>query len=185
MRPEVRETFNWQAQYIPRIRAIVGAYLLQPATLEQDQREATDLIVLEALKGPRIACRVRTPKYATGWYRDAQTGVKRYFKNEVTITCERETGALCEWDKMILGGMADWFFYGIAVASKHPRQVGSIKPLTIIDLRVSRDWIRENHGPKTGPNKDSVGRRCWFYPVYIDDMVKALGPAALIARKCL
>lgn len=170
MRAEVQKTFDWQSRWVPRVRYIVGARLLQPATLEQDQSEATDLFVLQSRGGLRIACRLRQPGYD-----------KRY-PDDITITCRRETGAECEWHKMIVGGFGDWFFYGHVVDGKQPAQVNSIRPWYIVDLGVARDWLRDNHGKERGPNKDRPGYRCWFYAFDVRAMVRALGPGALIDR---
>lgn len=160
--------FAWSRTWIPKIRRMVGPFLLREGTLYEDQREATDLIVLRT-DGLRVACRVRKPGYAAKYMLD------------VTITAKRETGAACEWDKLILGGFGDWFFYGHAtnVSAKN----GDILPRYLIDLPVCRDWIRENHGPLLGPNKDAVGVRCWFYAVNVAVMNTALNGKALIASR--
>ena len=166
MRAEVQKTFSWQERWIPRVRAIVGARLIQPASLEQDQIEATDLFVLKTIGGLRVACRLRTPGYQT--FRD------------ITVTCRRETGAECEWDKMILNDFGDWFFYGHVVADKQPAQLRSIHPWYIVNLAVARIWMRENHGPELGPNKDKPGYRCWFYSFKVESLIRALGKEVLI-----
>jgi hypothetical protein len=57
--------------------------------LEQDTREAADLVVLRA-RDVTIACRVRRPKYAM--YRD-----------QFTIRLHRATGTMTEYEKIIDG----------------------------------------------------------------------------------
>jgi hypothetical protein len=48
---------EWSDPYIPAIKAIVGQYLLVESPIEVDQRQAADLIVLNA-RNLTIACRV-------------------------------------------------------------------------------------------------------------------------------
>jgi len=160
--------FSWSATWIPKIRQLVGPMLLRQGTLDEDRREATDLIVLRA-EGLRIACRVRRPGYAGKYPFD------------VTITAKRESGAACEWDKLIVAGFGDWFFYGHATTDNAKR--GDIIPRHLINLPVAREWIATNHGPLRGPNKDAAGKRCWFYAVDVRAMNKALGGKALLASR--
>ena len=160
--------FKWSQTWIPRMRQLIGPCLLREATITEDQREATDLIVLKA-EGLRIACRVRRPGYAHKW------------PNDITITCRHETGVACEWDKMIEGGMGDWFFYGHATS---PVAIeGDILPRYLIDLGCARQWIRDNHGPERGPNKGFPGERCWFYAIDVIKMNRALNGKAVIAQQ--
>lgn len=147
---------QWSDQFIQKIRQIVGPHLLRPSTLQEDVKEATDLIMLKA-DGLRIACRVRREGFA-----------ERY-GNEITITCRRETGRECEYDKMILAGMADWFFYAHAP---------NLIPRFLIDLHVARPLIIAlvNRGvvKERGPNKDKIGRRCWFFAVHTSTIQRAI-----------
>lgn len=167
MRSEVRETFDWQAEWIPVVRQIVGARLLVEAEMQADREEATDLIVLESPGMFRVACRLRTPGY-----------VDR-FPYDVTVTCRRETGWSCEWDKMVLGDWGDWFFYGHTTTDS-PDDGGSICPWYIIDLAEARRWMRDNHGSVLGPNRDRPGRRCWFYAFDVREMAFEAGSCALV-----
>lgn len=138
---------QWSDQFIPRIRQIIGPHLLRPSTLKEDAEEATDLIMLRA-EALRIACRVR------------HEGFAGRFGHEITITCRRENGRECEYDKMILAGMADWFFYAHAP---------TLLPRFLIDLEKARPIVIEavNRGVirELGPNRDTPGRRCWFFAV--------------------
>jgi len=157
--------FAWSRTWIPKIRAIVGPLVLREGSLQEDQEEATDLIVLRA-DGLRVACRVRRPGYAF------------QYPFDVTITARRESGAPCEWDKLILRGFGDWFFYGHA--TDNDARSGDILPRYLLDLSVCREWIRRNHGSELGPNKDAHGSKCWFYAVGVGKMNKELGGKALI-----
>ncbi len=140
---------KWSDQFIPKIRQIVGPQLLRPSTLKEDQEEATDLIMLRA-EAIRIACRVR------------HEGFAERFGNQITITCRRENGYECEYDKMILGRMANWFFYAHAPL---------LLPRFLIDLEKARPTIIElvNRGriKESGPNRDTPGKRCWFFAIDI------------------
>lgn len=158
--------FSWSRTWIPRIRQIIGPWLLREGNEFEDQREATDLIVLK-LEGARIACRVRRPGYSNF--------------PDITITCRRETGAPCEYNKLILGGYGDYFFYGHA--TNDDARAGDILPRYLIDMSVARPWIAKNHGPELGPNKDNLGRRCWFYGVNPFAMNDALAGKALVAHR--
>lgn len=148
--------FKWSNQFIPRIRQIIGPLLLRPSTVKEDTEEATDLIMLRA-EGIRIACRVRRPGFSQKW------------GNEITITCRRESGSECEYDKMILGGLADWFFYAHAP---------DLTPRFLIDLHRARriiiDAVNMGAVRECGPNRDSIGRRCWFFPVKVSLLQSAI-----------
>lgn len=86
--------------FIPAIKTIVGPYLLEPATVEMDQQQATDLIVLRA-NGVRVACRIRRHNYFPR------------FGNEFTVRSRLMSGTKTEEQK-ILEGWADWMFYAFA-----------------------------------------------------------------------
>lgn len=145
-----RSSFDWGQSWIPHITAIVGPRLLRVSTLKEDTTEATDLIVLKA-DGIRLACRVR------GKERDYSV----QYGWDVTMTCRRETGSLCEWHKMILGDWGDWFFYGHASIDQFGHR--AIFPWHLIDLRRVRTILRQRPWPELGPNRDLTGFRCWFH----------------------
>lgn len=94
----------WSDKFIPAITQIVGPRLLAPSTLEVDQTQAVDLVVLKA-HSMTIACRVRDNEYADD------------YPKEFTIRCERDSGAKTELEK-ITEGWGDWMFYGIANKSE-------------------------------------------------------------------
>lgn len=81
-----------------RVRQILGYWLIEEATFEEDTREATDLRVL-TLGDMRIAVRMRRYQYF------------RAYPNEFTIRCSTRNGSPSEYDK-ILSGWGDYFFYG-------------------------------------------------------------------------
>lgn len=108
---------NWSDLYLPQIRAIVGPLLLEPAPLEMDLREATDLKILKA-RDMRIACRLRRPGYAD-----------RY-PFEFTIRSQRHHNKT-ELEK-ILNGFGDWAFYG------HVDNAERLNRYLLLDL----DWFR-------------------------------------------
>ena len=90
----------WSDRFVPAIKQIVGPYLLEPAPLDVDRREATDLIVLRA-RNMRIAARIR------------REDIARDYPFEFTIRSHRENGVTTELDK-IFNGFGDWLFYGHA-----------------------------------------------------------------------
>lgn len=153
---DFRTEKKWSDQFIPRIRQIIGPHLLRPSTLKEDTEEATDLIMLRA-EALRIACRVR------------REGFVGRFGHEITITCRRESGRECEYDKMILGGMADWFFYAHAP---------DLLPRFLIDLDKARgtiiDFVNRGRIRELGPNKDEPGKRCWFFAINISMITDAI-----------
>ena len=85
-------------RFIAQIKHFVGPLLLEPASLELDAKEATDLIVLRA-RDMRIAARIRR----NGFYDN--------FGSQFTIRASRDSGAETELSK-IINGWGHWFFYG-------------------------------------------------------------------------
>lgn len=110
----------WSDNYIDDIRKIVGPRLLVPASLEQDTKQAADLIVLHA-KGLTVAARVRRP------------GFQEKYPHDFTIRSSRENGSKTELAKLI-DGWGDWMFYGHASASLP----GVIERWALLDLREWR-----------------------------------------------
>ena len=109
----------WSDCYMPQIRQIVGPVLLEPASDELDQKEATDLVILKA-RDLRIACRVRRPGYADAYPFD------------FTIRANRPSGQATELEK-IMSGFADLCFYG------HANEQGLIHRHLLLDLDVFRE----------------------------------------------
>jgi hypothetical protein len=114
------EDREWSDRYITAVGEIVGPYLLVPAPVERDRKEATDLIVIKA-RDMTIAARVRRSGYAEKYPR------------QFTLRCGRPSGTKTELSK-IVDGWADWMFYGHASS----RNDGSISDWMLIDLTALR-----------------------------------------------
>jgi len=120
-----RNDFEWAQRFMPDVKQHIGPLLLEEASLDRDQSEATDLIVLTA-RDMRIGVRIRRPGYA-----------ERY-PNEFTIRAYRDSGAQTELGK-IINGWGDWLFYGHAMDGASVR----VCPWMVVDLKRLRSlWIR-------------------------------------------
>ncbi|MEP5761143.1 MAG: hypothetical protein ABJ327_17875 [Litoreibacter sp.] len=139
---------NWSDRFLPDIKRLVGAHLLETAPDPQDHFNATDLMMLDA-RDMRVAARVRRPGFAS-----------RY-PNEFTIRSKVASGAETELSK-IVNGKGDWMFYGHANAS----QTG-IEQWSLIDLRAFRAGLirqAQNGFPlRMGERRNPDGTRFkWF-----------------------
>ena len=136
-----RRDFEWQMQFLPEIRQIVGPLLLQEAPLDLDMKEATDLLVLRA-RDMRIGCRMRRNGYAD------------QYAYEFTIRSRRDSGAETELAK-ITDGWGDWLFYGHS-GTTH----GEIERWMVVDLHAWRAHMIRTKGkagaPKHKPNGDGT-----------------------------
>lgn len=140
---------KWSDQFIPEMCRIVGPHLLIPSTLEQDTKEAADLVVLKSA-GVTVACRVRRFGYA------------EKYANEFTIRSQRRNGSRTELEK-IVDGWGDWMFYA------HANESGDGFALwNLLDLSAWRaHLIREKLGGEkikrgTKPNQDGTTEFAWF-----------------------
>ncbi|KAA9010156.1 hypothetical protein [Histidinibacterium aquaticum] len=132
---------SWSDRFIPEIRRIVGAHLLDVAADPFDMHQATDLMVLDG-RDLRIAARVRRPGYAD-----------RY-PFQFTIRSQVPSGAETELAK-IVNGAGDWLFYGHSDASER-----HIERWWLIDLRAFRaalirqsaNGLRIASGDKSNPD---------------------------------
>jgi hypothetical protein len=136
------ENRNWSDQFIPQIRQIIGPHLLEPAALDLDCKQNTDLIVLTA-RDMRIACRVRKPGYFEKYMHD------------FTIRSGVPSGAKTEFQKVI-EGWGDWMFYG------HAGVNGKIHAWLLINLASFRahmiqDSIWERRKINARPRTNSDG----------------------------
>src|SRR6185312_1796087 len=96
--------------YMPHVRAWLGRHLFREATIEEDQRENTDLRILTA-KDIRVGVRVRMPET---WKRALTEDKCRVWLQEITFRSSRpRTGSQTELQKMILGELGTHFFYGL------------------------------------------------------------------------
>ncbi len=117
----------WSDRFLPEIKRIVGARLLQTAPDMLDWRQATDLVMMDG-KDLRIAARVRRHGYAD------------CYPFDFTIRSRLSSGAETELSK-IVNGHGDWMFYGHA----NPTETGFDR-WWLIDLRAFRaGLIRHVH----------------------------------------
>ncbi|SFD67678.1 hypothetical protein [Roseivivax sediminis] len=154
----------WSDQFIPQIKHIVGAHLLQAAPDALDMRQATDLLMLDG-KDLRIAARVRRPGYA------------ERFPHQFTIRSGLPSGGETELAK-IVNGHGDWMFYA------HANEWGGLERWWLIDLRAFRAaLIRHKAGDgaiKWGNKTNPDGSRfVWFdlrsFPKHPSIVVAASG----------
>jgi hypothetical protein len=110
---------KWSDKFIPMIKQIVGPLAMGVAPNENDTKENTDLMVLDA-HDMRVACRMRTHGYF------------RQFGHEVTIRLDRKSGAETEFLKLIKG-FGRWFFYGHANEADN-----DIEHWMVLDLNIFR-----------------------------------------------
>lgn len=135
---EFQWDFDWQLQYLDEIKGIVGPLLLQQASIERDQNEATDLLVLKA-RDMRIACRVR------------RSGFAERYPWDITFRSYRPTGARTEYQKVFEDGWADWFFYGHAMDG----QIIGLSRWLLVDLDAVR--VHAHHvAPQHRRNRDGT-----------------------------
>ena len=132
----------WSDRHIPAIKKIIGGYLLDVASAEVDQRQATDLVIIKDA-GRQIACRVRRPGYSDRWPLD------------FTIRSHRDSGAETELSKM-RRGWGDWYFYGHSDNRAPP----NIERWFLLDLDVWRKHERNQNAP------DKSNRDGTYFRVY-------------------
>jgi hypothetical protein len=133
MHPDVAARFQWQAQFIPAMKGIVGRYLVAEGSPEQDAQQNTDLIVLRLDGEVRVACRVR--------------GYEQYRKlygDQFTIRCDLPNGWPTELNKL-LSGWGDYLLYGFG-PKRTQFAVGRFAPWTLARLDVFRQHYRHGMG---------------------------------------
>lgn len=144
-------------QFLDEMRTIIGPYLLRPSSLEQDCREASDLVVLLG-RDMRIGCRIRRPGYYEKWPRD------------ITFRAWRDNGHTTEFRK-ILDGWCDWFFYG------HADTDHTLRAWLLVDLAAFRtQWMGK--GIRGGMRSNNDGT--WFRWFHVDSFRHR--PSLLIAQ---
>lgn len=158
-----RSDRDWSDQYLPELRRVIGPYLLTPSSLEQDTKEAADLVVLRA-RDLTIACRIRRPN-----------GYADRFPRQFTIRSRRDSRTTTEHEK-IIDGWGDWFFYGHATES-----FPTICPWWLIDLSAFRSHLIRGESRRAirmgeKPNGDGT----YFYWFMIDSFPSE--PALLISE---
>ena len=118
-----RQSKAWSDRFLPELRAMCGLlFIAEPADVAEDQRHATDLIVLNVDK-IRIGARVRQHRYLAP------------YPNDFTIRRNRPSGKDSELGK-ILAGWGDYLFY--AFACEHDCVLTSWR---VVDLKVFRQWF--------------------------------------------
>ena len=136
----------WSDKFLPEIKRIVGAHLLETAPDQLDWQQATDLLMLDA-RDMRIAARVRRHGYA-----------QRY-PNQFTLRSRVPSGAETELSK-IVNGKGDWMFYGHANAAGD-----GIESWSLLDLKAFRAALirQEQHPISYGDCRNSDGSAFkWF-----------------------
>ena len=161
------EDYGFQNLWLHKVRGIVGAQLLHQAPLVEDLEHATDLMVLRS-GALRIACRLRRPGYAHN------------YGEEITITSRRDSGAPCEFQKL-MNGWGDWFFYGHTTCEDS--EDGQIIPWYLIDLNLWREYERLHPQKREFPNRDAPGCRCWFKPYSVPAMEKIFPTIVVASQK--
>ena len=109
---------------MPKIKPILGLYLIGEAPAEEDRLHNTDLIVV-GMKPLRIGCRMRRHKYLT----------RNNYRNEFTLRNGTPTGAKTEITK-IVEGWGDYIFYGFC-----NEQETDLEQWILGDLKVFRLWF--------------------------------------------
>lgn len=116
MRGDYASDRAWADQFDDQVKAIIRMLVVQPATVERDRRQATDLMVYRITNGPRkgqpvgdIAVRLRDETFWIKEVRPHREPVS--WGLQFTIRSDRDSGAETELSK-IKHGFGDWFIYG-------------------------------------------------------------------------
>lgn len=144
---------KWSDLYLPTIKKIIGPYLIDIASATVDQKQATDLVVINAKKA--IGCRVRRP------------GVYERFPLEFTMRSRRDSGAETEWAK-VKAGWCDWMFYGHAASLAN----SDIYRWFLLDLGV---WREGNTDGNEIPNDDGTYFRAFKVTDYPQSVIIGCG----------
>jgi hypothetical protein len=137
---------KWSDQFIPEMCRIVGPHLLIPSTLEQDIKQAADLVVLKA-SGVTIACRVR------------RSGYVKDYGNQFTIRSQRLNGSKTELEK-IVDGWGDWMFYAHANEKEDGFALWHLLDLSAWRAHLIRNLQKIECGKKL--NRDGATEFAWF-----------------------
>jgi hypothetical protein len=154
---------GWADQFMPDIKSVLGRHLLGEASLAEDAKHATDLVVLQ-MKDLRIAVRMRRRKYAEN----------QYYVGQFTIRTERRSGAKTELAKLI-EGWGDYYFYGFE--GLHDGQLGiwhliDLKEFRLGYMRLLVDCERGTFPGEQIKNPDGGSSGCgfsyeWFSPALV------------------
>jgi hypothetical protein len=92
----------WADQWMPAAIATIAPHMIAPAPMMWDTERGTDLRLVRA-RDLNVAVRVRRPN-----------GYVNRYPWEITIRCKGRGEGRTEWDKVMLDGWADWYFYAHA-----------------------------------------------------------------------
>lgn len=122
MTPEQQARFDKSNKSMGHVKSIVGRYLLRNATLTEDRKFATDLVL--SVKNLTVGVRLRDPKYAA-------------YSEDITFRTSAGGSSQTELEKILAGNM-DWMFYGFAAEGASP------VPWYILDMNVFRSAVRDS-----------------------------------------
>lgn len=142
----------WSDKMIPYLKQIIGGYLLDIASEEDDMKKNTDLIVLN-VGNKRIACRVRRNEY---WK-------KQEYRQQFTIRSVNN-GYKTELEK-VMEGWGDYFFYGFA-----NEDCSAIIKHIFIDLAIFRLHANDTHHMDI-PNGDRTYFRAYDWTIMPQEMI--------------
>ena len=121
-------------QFVPVIKVALATYLIQEATVEDDQQRCTDLVL--RADSARIGCRVREPR--PEWWNEN--------RGEITIRLSRPTGAKTELRK-IMEGWGDLFFYAQANGTDRDHVDGTLSSWSLCSLPKFRElFVKQPRG---------------------------------------
>jgi hypothetical protein len=164
MPPGFDRDFDWQRQFLPRVKQLIANYLITEAAPEEDKEHNTDLLVLKATT-MRIACRIR------------KSGDLKY-EGEFTIRSKRPSGAKTELAKVI-EGWGDYIFYGF----EHPSDPFALSAWLLGDLNVFRLWhsyqLIRRKGELPGLERENPDGSSWFRAYGITSLPSSF----VVARK--
>jgi hypothetical protein len=158
---------GWADQFMPDIKSVLGRHLLGEASLTEDAKHATDIVVLQ-MKDLRIAVRMRRRKYAEN----------QHYLGQFTIRTERRSGVKTELAKLI-EGWGDYYFYGFE--GLHDGQLGIWHLIDLKEFRLGymRLLIKCERGTCPGEqikNADGGSSGCGFsYEWFLPSLVVASG----------
>lgn len=123
MTPDQQFRFDKAAKSMDHVKSIVGRYLLRSATLVEDRKFATDLVL--SVKNLTVGVRIRDSKYIA-------------FADDITFRTSAGGLNQTELQKVLAGNM-DWMFYGFAVDGAAPIL------WYILDMNVFRNAVKDSN----------------------------------------
>jgi hypothetical protein len=120
--------FTWQERFIPHFIQIAATLRVRSASVEDDRKRNTDLLILRTDNDWRIACRARRLKYAN------------HYGHQITVRLDRPSGALSEMQKMH-EGFGDFGIYGFEAHEN----AATLSPWVLYNLALLREYL-DNEG---------------------------------------